>query len=187
MPLSRFRLSNPIRTAVAALVATMFLVSLNAFSQDRTRLADDAPDEYVVQPGDTLWDIAATFLRDPWYWPEIWYINPQVENPHLIYPGDVLGLMMVDGSPRVTNLKASTYRLSPEARITPLTEAVTSVPYEAIAAFLSTGVVIEKREVDDLPYLLATKGDHLMAAAGNEIYVRGLPWRAADHEVGSRC
>jgi hypothetical protein len=173
MPLSRFRLSNHIRTAVTSLVATLLLVSLSAFSQDQTRLAADAPETYVVQPGDTLWDIAATFLRDPWHWPEIWYINPQVENPHLIYPGDVLGLVYIDGAPRVTNLKASTYRLSPEARVTPLTEAVTSVPYEAIAAFLSTGVIIERREVDRLPYLLATKGEHLMAAAGNTVYVRG--------------
>src|SRR5690554_8168051 len=49
-------------------------------------LTADAPDEYVVKPGDTLWDISKLFLRDPWYWPEIWYVNPQVENPHLIYP-----------------------------------------------------------------------------------------------------
>jgi len=47
-------------------------------------LASGAPDEYIVKEGDTLWDIAATFLRDPWYWPEVWYVNPQLENPHLI-------------------------------------------------------------------------------------------------------
>ena len=65
-------------------------------------LAPDAPDDYVVKSGDTLWDISAVFLRDPWYWPEIWYVNPQIENPHLIYPGDVLSLVYVDGKPRIT-------------------------------------------------------------------------------------
>ncbi len=54
----------------------------------RIPLAEGSPDEYIVQDGDTLWDIAATFLRDPWYWPEVWYVNPQIENPHLIHPGD---------------------------------------------------------------------------------------------------
>ena len=42
------------------------------------------PQTYIVQEGDTLWDISSVFLRDPWYWPEIWFKNPQVENPHLI-------------------------------------------------------------------------------------------------------
>jgi LysM domain len=145
-------------------------------------LAQGHPDEYVVQIGDTLWDIAATFLKDPWYWPEIWYVNPEIENPHLIYPGDTLGLVTIDGQPRVTNVRASTYRMSPEARVTPLTEAVSSIPYESVSAFLTTGVVLEKSQVVNLPYLLATRGDHMIASAGNEIYVRGL----GNQPVGSR-
>ena len=137
-------------------------------------LADGHPNEYVVQVGDTLWDIAGKFLRDPWFWPEIWYVNPDIENPHLIYPGDVLGLIYIDGQARITNVRASTYRMSPQARVTPLSEAVSSIPYEDVAAFLSSGVVLEKGQADSLPYLLDTRGDHLIASAGNEIYVRGI-------------
>jgi hypothetical protein len=136
-------------------------------------LASGAPDEYVVQDGDTLWDIAATFLRDPWYWPEVWYVNPQVENPHLIYPGDVLALVVIDGQQRITNVRASTYRLSPQARVSPLTESISSIPYEEIDAFLSKGLVLEKDQADRLPYILATRGDHMIASAGNEVYIRG--------------
>ncbi len=145
-------------------------------------LSDNAPNEYVVQVGDTLWDIAATFLNDPWFWPEIWYVNPDIENPHLIYPGDVLGLVYVDGQPRITTVRASTYRMSPQARVTPLSEAVTSIPYESVSAFLTTGVVLEREQADALPYLLRTRGDHLIAAAGNEVYIRG----AAGEPAGSR-
>ena len=137
-------------------------------------LAQGHPNEYVVQVGDTLWDISATFLRDPWFWPEIWYVNPDIENPHLIYPGDVLGLVYVDGQTRITNIRASTYRMSPQARVTPLSEAVTSIPFGEVAAFLSSGVVLEKEQADALPYILSTRGDHLIASAGNEVYVRGI-------------
>jgi hypothetical protein len=136
-------------------------------------LAAGAPNEYIVRDGDTLWDIASTFLRDPWYWPEVWYVNPQVENPHLIYPGDVLALVTIDGSQRITNVRAATYRLSPQARVTPLTESIASIPYESVAAFLSKGLVLEKGQADRLPYILATRGDHLMASAGNDVYIRG--------------
>ena len=142
--------------------------SANPYRSHRVHL-----NEYVVQEGDTLWDIAETFLRDPWYWPEVWYINPQVENPHLIYPGDTLALVMIGGQQRITNVRASTYRLSPQARVTPLTESITSIPYEQIAAFLSKGLVLEKDQAGQLPYILSTRGDHLVAAAGNDVYVRG--------------
>ena len=65
--------------------------------------------------------------------------------------------------------------MSPQARVTPLSDAITSIPYDSVASFLSSGVILEKGEADALPYLLETRGEHLIAAAGNEIYVRGLP------------
>ena len=170
VPVAQPAPNRAVSTSSAATSSQPNLVRIN----EPVPLAEGHPDEYVVKVGDTLWDIAATFLKDPWYWPEIWYVNPEIENPHLIYPGDVLGLVYIGGAQRVTNVRAATYRMSPQSRISPLTEAVASIPYESVAAFLTSGVVLEKRQADDLPYILETRGDHLMAAAGNEIYVRGM-------------
>lgn len=66
------------------------------------RIRESSPRQYTVKKGDTLWDISSQFLRDPWYWPEIWHKNRQVQNPHLIYPGDVLTLIYVNGQPQIT-------------------------------------------------------------------------------------
>jgi hypothetical protein len=48
------------------------------------------PDTYTIKPGDTLWDLSGRFLNNPWYWPKIWSYNPEISNPHWIYPGNVL-------------------------------------------------------------------------------------------------
>lgn len=142
-------------------------------TERRVALADGAPDRYVVKEGDTLWDIASTFLRDPWYWPEVWYLNQQIRNPHLIYPGDVLAMVTIDGRDVITTVSGSAYRLSPQARITPLEESIQSIPYEDIASFLTNGLVLERDEAENLPYILAMREDHIIAAAGNDVYVRG--------------
>src|SRR5690606_34783352 len=163
----------PPRATGPAAAETTYEPRLTPMSGSEAVLAEDYPNRYVVQPGDTRWDIASTFLEDPWYWPEIWHVNPEIENPHLTYPGDVLALVWIDGGPRITTVAGSAYRLSPQARITPLTEAVTSIPYEQIAAFLSEGLVLERDQVDRLPYIMATRDNHLIAAAGNQVYVRG--------------
>jgi hypothetical protein len=101
-------------------------------------------------------------------------VNPQVENPHLIYPGDVLSLVYIDGRPRILLERGiQAQRLSPQIRSTPLDQAITTIPYEQIASFLTRGAVLEKGEADSLPYILASRGDHLIAGAGNDVYVRG--------------
>lgn len=137
------------------------------------------PDTYVVQPGDTLWDIASMFLRDPWYWPEIWQINSQVANPHLIFPGDILSLAYLDdGSPVVQltrggGLEAGpTERLSPRIRSEAIEQAIPAIPYETLRAFLSRPSILDPSELDELPYLFAHP-DGLMSSAGRNVYVRG--------------
>jgi len=134
-----------------------------------------APQKYVVQRGDTLWDIASKFLRDPWFWPEIWYVNPQIENPHLIYPGDTLSLGVgANGQPVVSLERGAGERLSPQMRAQSLEDAIKAIPYEVVASFMSRPSVIEKDQAKSLPYVLATRDQHVIAAAGNEIYAMNL-------------
>lgn len=137
-------------------------------------LVPTPPRSYTVRPGDTLWDISSAFLRDPWLWPEIWHVNPQVENPHLIYPGDVLTLAYgADGVPQVTLERGAVTRLSPRLRSEPLDAAVTAIPYEIVASFMSKPTVLEKNQIKAAPYVVSTREQHLVAATGNTIYARG--------------
>jgi hypothetical protein len=150
-------------------------------------LTADAPDEYVVKPGDTLWDISKMYLRDPWYWPEIWYVNPQVENPHLIYPGDRLKLVYIDGQPRVTLAERGETaqggggkRLSPQVRRDPLSQAITAVPYDIIASFTGRPTLLDKDQVKSAPYVVAMRDGHIIGASGNELYASGIEEAAVD-------
>ena len=144
----------------------------------RVALAANAPDSYVVKPGDTLWGIARTFLRDPWYWPEIWQANPQVENPHLIYPGDVLHLIYVEGQPRIVLERGDTVHVGPRLRSEPRETAIKTVPFQTVAAFMSKPSVLSMEQINAAGYLLASRDDHEAIAEGNTVYARGLPGAA---------
>ena len=135
-------------------------------------VAPDAPDSYTVKPGDTLWDISAKFLTDPWYWPEIWHINPQVANPHLIYPGDVLALTWVEGRPQVTVASGGAVCMSPRVRENPLSEAIYAIPYDNVAAFMARPNVLAAEQVEAAPYVVRGRDQRLISAEGNDIYVR---------------
>jgi LysM repeat protein len=137
------------------------------------RLNPRHPTRYVVQKGDTLWDISAMFLKDPWYWPEIWHVNPQVANPHLIYPGDVLALVYIDGQPRIVLESGGAVRMSPRARREPLADAIPTIPFDRIAAFLGRPRLLDKDTVEDAPYILTDRREHLVHGANTEVYVRG--------------
>ena len=95
-------------------------------------LRDDHPQTYTVVRGDTLWDISARFLKSPWLWPEIWQANSQIENPHLIYPGDVISLVYVDGDPRLVRGRPDTVKLSPRVRSSGPQDAITAIPLNRI-------------------------------------------------------
>src|SRR5580700_3748613 len=140
-------------------------------------LADNAPDSYVVKRGDTLWGIAKVFLRDPWYWPEIWQVNQQIQNPHLIYPGDTLRLVYIDGRPRVTLQRGvmergDSARVLPRVRSEPLESAITTIPYAAVAAFMSKPTVLANEQVKGAPYVFSTRDSHLIISNGDTLYAR---------------
>lgn len=140
-------------------------------------LSPDAPERYTVQPRDTLWDLAQRFLNTPWVWPDIWHANPQVKNPHLIYPGDVLVITTVNGQPSITLERgdaSAVVRLSPEVRSTPIGDAIPSIPYEVVAAFMSRPSVVSTEDLERRPYVLTLKGGRLVGAAGSEVYARRL-------------
>lgn len=162
-------------TAVCAALLTGSLFAANVV------LNPKHPDHYTVVKGDTLWDIAARFLRDPWMWPEVWYVNPQVANPHLIYPGDTLTLVYVDGKPQIRREENGTVHLSPRVRTESLDNAIPTVPVDAIKQFLTRAIVVQKGELDKAPYVVESAGEHVITGAGDRVYVRGIHNR--DHTL----
>lgn len=146
-------------------------------NQPDINLAPNHPTTYTVVKGDTLWDISGKFLQNPWQWPEIWQINPHIKNPHLIYPGDILDLIYVDGKPQIVrrNGPRPTFKLSPKKRIEALDQSIPTIALEKLSPFLSGNIVVERDTLKKSPYIVGTSAGHLIAATGMEVYVRGIP------------
>ena len=140
-----------LRTMLAAALLTV------ATYAAAVELRGDHPDTYVVKRGDTLWDIAGTFLQKPWLWPEIWQANPQIKNPHLIYPGDVISLAYLD---RVGIDRG------------PGGEPINAVPLAEIEPFLKDLRAVDS--IDQLPYVVGLEDNRLRSTKGQLAYVRGL-------------
>lgn len=150
----------------------------------------NAPMQYVVKRGDTLWDISQRFLTLPWYWKEIWYDNPHIRNPHLIYPGDVLTIVNLNGQKRVTIGQANPeYHGHETGRRTksglpiyqyslneyndtlfnqPITIAGSSVHSHALQ-----NRIMKPHEIQGLPFVFGGIGDYLSLTQEQEIYAKG--------------
>lgn len=211
------------------LILTVIFSGYLSIAQAETLLREGHPDRYVVKKGDTLWDISAMFLEDPWLWPEIWEINPEVENPHLIFPGDVILLIYRSGKPRIvivppdggepildqddlekprpvprsskpTSRKppspepfgskfksdprawvkdrvviadSRTDKLRPQIRARPLASAIPAIPLDAIAGMLTKGRIVERKVLEDAPYVLSGLDINLIFGPGDLFYARG--------------
>jgi hypothetical protein len=145
-------------------------------------ISPNAPERYVVKKGDTLWDISAMYLKDPWFWPEIWYVNPGIANPHLIFPGDVLYFSYVDGKPRVSLEQAGALRLSPEMRTSPLDSAIRAIPYDVLMDFVGRPGLMTSEEAKNAPHVVGMRDLHIVGSFANEVYARNL----GDTTPGSR-
>ena len=145
---------------IVLLIATLF--STAAVAQG-VSLKADAPKRYEVQRGDSLWTIAAEFLEDPWMWPQLWQANPQVDNPHALYPGDVIELL--EGRAGI--------RLQPRLRILTLQKPIPFLPLDKVSAFLNRDVMIDRPEFEDALYTVHITGDRSLAAKGDKLEVLG--------------
>ncbi len=155
----------------ATSLSAYFAVFANA---EEPMLRDDVPDTHTVVKGDTLWDISGHFLKNPWMWPEIWHVNAQIENPHLIYPGDVVRLVYFKGKPRLEiDTSGRIYKMTPKVRVLTAGEAIDTIRLDKINSFLSRSRVVEEEELKMAPYVVSGGDNHLIVGAGDKVYVRG--------------
>lgn len=135
-------------------------------------LRSNHPQQHTVVKGDTLWDISGLFLKSPWRWPELWGVNPQVDNPHLIYPGDIIYLTWVNGKPRLSlNPNGGVH---PRIRVAPLKDAIPPIPLEEIISFLNKNRVLPEDQLKTAPYVIGGQDQRIIAGEGDRVYARGV-------------
>ncbi len=154
------------------MAASLATASVSAIA-DVLALKKDHPQEYVVVKGDTLWDISGRFLQSPWRWPEIWGYNSQIEDPHWIYPGDIIRLVYIDGKPRLIKGSGGVVKLSPNVRSRDIIEAIPPVSLEAIGPFLDEHRIVDPNSFEISPHVIMGAEKHLLVGAGDRFYARG--------------
>ncbi|HLO96760.1 MAG TPA: LysM peptidoglycan-binding domain-containing protein [Burkholderiaceae bacterium] len=155
-----------------------------------SELAPDAPDSYTVKKGDTLWAISTLFLKSPWRWPELWGMNQdQIRNPHLIYPGQQLVLVKVDGRARLELAQpvgsgGGTVKLSPRARSQAMDDGgIPSIPQHLIEPFFNEAVVLDEDSLATAPRVAGTQEGRVLLSRGDLAYVRGALPHQGEYRV----
>jgi nucleoid-associated protein YgaU len=175
---------------IISLICLLLPILTNA---DELAIRADAPDRHVVVKGDTLWDISATFFKDPWKWQQIWGLNKDtIKDPHWIYPGDVVyldrttGTLRVGEAPQQSPAPASEatavpqnsniVKLSPSAReLASDHDSIPPIPLSAIKPFLSKPLVLENDDPSSTPTLVGTYEQRELLGANDVAYVKYLP------------
>lgn len=156
--------------------ALAFALTGHAGARTPPQLADDAPDQYTVQAGDTLWGIAGRFLREPWRWPELWRMNAaQVRNPHLIYPGQLL--LLDRRGPTLALARAlgdAQVRLQPRVHEEALPSAVPAIPLQAIEPFLSRPHIVDNAGLAHAATIVATETSRMLTASGDTVFATAI-------------
>ncbi len=177
-----FNLGNNLGNKGTSQMLKKILLTLSLFAcslivlAEQLKINDDAPKTYVVTKGDTLWDISAIFLEQPWLWPKLWRLNPEINNPHLIYPGDVLTLVFDEqGEPMLVvepiKVKPS-YKWSPKIRQQDKNDsAIRLLPLEVIAPFIKYDHLFSAEQLEQLPYVIGSDEGYRSSITGFKVYV----------------
>lgn len=160
--------SQTVKSSITAILSALLLFgsALSAQAEEPTR--------YTVKKGDTLWDISARFLENPWLWPELWEQNSQIENPHLIFPDDVL-LISSSSIRLLRNTRMQDIKLSPTIRETSIHEAITTIEPSAIIPFLSQSIIIEGDALENAARVLRGTNDEIVLGKNTPFYAAGIP------------
>jgi len=156
-----------------------------------SELTPNAPDEYTIKRGDTLWAISRMYLRSPWRWPELWGMNlNEIRNPHLIYPGQVLYLDKTGGRARLSTRRGSgggsdTIKLTPRTRYDTLDNmALPTLNPSLIEPFLTEPLVVDETTLSNAARIVAANNDHVLLARGDRAYARGTPTMPLVEQAG---
>lgn len=142
---------------------------------DELKINPNHPDQYTVVKGDTLWDISGKFLNHPWQWPQLWRHNPQVKDPHWIYPGDTLYFSYVNGVPQLSlSADSREQKLVPRVREGAIEQAIPMISNDVVMPFLTSPKVVGADDLQQSPYVIGFVGEHLIAGAGDGVYVRAI-------------
>ncbi len=165
-----------LKQLLAALALSAFaVIPFGSIYSQGALLLNEYADSYTVAENDTLWNIASQFLQDPERWPDIWQPDEYLDNPDLIYPGDILRIGFVGGSPRILVQRGdrAEVRLAPQIRSEILSSAIPAIPLEAIENSFTKNRIVTRELYDAAPYIVANIGDNITIGTGDEIYARG--------------
>ncbi|MFA0305655.1 LysM peptidoglycan-binding domain-containing protein [Vibrio splendidus] len=154
-----------------SLICASFSFAVTAENSEQPlTIKQDAPQAYVVVKGDTLWDISAMYLDSPWLWPRLWQVNPEIENPHLIYPGDKLSLVWINGEP-VLSLKP-VIKLSPKIRVSEK-KAVPTVNEGLVLPYLQSDRLVEQQDLQSAQRVLGTSDGKRFLSGEDRLFISG--------------
>ncbi|HEX3483015.1 MAG TPA: LysM peptidoglycan-binding domain-containing protein [Kofleriaceae bacterium] len=126
------------------------------------------PELHVVRRGDTLWDICFFYFNDPWQWPKIWSYNPQITNPHWIYPGDLVRLL-----PRgvFAAAPAATVPAEPENPAPPAQADALPAPQRRIQVGIKQTAFVEKTDLDTSITITGSVDEKVLLGNGDQVYL----------------
>ncbi|WP_162808879.1 LysM peptidoglycan-binding domain-containing protein [Vibrio cholerae] len=157
--------------AYALLPFTLLSGQVTADEQTPLALKPNAPTTYTVVKGDTLWDISALYLDSPWLWPRLWQVNPEIDNPHVIYPGDKLTLFWRDGQP-VLSLKPMR-KLSPQVRVLEK-QAVPTVQEGLVLPYLQSDRLMAKTALQGSVRVIGSSEGRQYLTKQDQLYISGV-------------